>query len=231
MKQFFLPLLLLAACTQSGNKKTNSADSVATSSQPAAVTKPSFEVFTFAKENFAGKKMVPGTFSDGVHWKDATGEHVALLMEKDSDRVKSKDPERDEVSNKSITVYQFSLINGNWQSGWKVTDGIDECEFDNTTAFFPGALIVTDADKNDTAEVTMVYQLGCRSDVSPDTKKLIMYEGKTKYAIRGETAVTFSQENKTYGGAKNIDDNLKNAKPALLAHANAVWEKFGKEKY
>jgi hypothetical protein len=53
---------------------------------------------------------------------------------------------------------------------------------------FIGRPRVEDLDQDGEAETTVIYTLTCRGDVSPAPAKLIMHEGKTKYAIRGESA-------------------------------------------
>ncbi len=69
----------------------------------------------------------------------------------------------------------------------QITDKEDHCEFDNDLQFLTESLRITDLDKNKYAEITFVYKLGCRSDVSPITLKLMVIENGNKAAIRGNT--------------------------------------------
>jgi hypothetical protein len=73
---------------------------------------------------------------------------------------------------------------------WQVHDFIADCPLDLQARFRPKGVTVTDLDQNGTAEVWLVYRTVCRGDVSPSTQKIIMYEGKRKYAVRGTSRIT-----------------------------------------
>ena len=70
---------------------------------------------------------------------------------------------------------------------WTLTDFERDCRFDLYAGFLPDGLTITDLDGDGLAESTLLYTLSCRSDVSPARLKLILHEGKAKYAIRGTT--------------------------------------------
>jgi len=129
----------------------------------------------------------------------------------------------------SIYAYCFRKEAGNWVQKWIVRDGIAACEVDATCQFYPGSLSVTDADNNNAAEVCFLYHLSCKGDVSPDDKKLILYEGQTKYAIRGSAILEMNGQRE--GGQKNVDPSFQKAPESLLALANARWDKFGLTRY
>jgi len=86
-------------------------------------------------------------------------------------------------------------------------------------------------DGNGIAESTFLYKLGCRSDVSPNRLKLIMHEGKAKYALRGETMVPTTDPEKKLGGQKAIDPAFRRAPKAFLDHALQQWNAFVEEKF
>lgn len=99
------------------------------------------------------------------------------------------------------------------------------CEFDISTYFIDPALSVTDLNGNGTNEIWIMYRLGCKSDVSPWPLKLILYEGKEKSAIRGETrdySETYAAEQDS---RKKIDDNFKNGDDRILNYALKLWKK------
>ena len=75
----------------------------------------------------------------------------------------------------------------------------------------------------------MVYALGCKGDVSPNEKKLIMYEGGKKYAIRGEELMIMQKD--SIGGTFTADTVFSKAPPVFLSFAKEHWKKFGLQKY
>jgi hypothetical protein len=65
----------------------------------------------------------------------------------------------------------------------------------------------------------------CRSRL----KKLIMYEGMNKYAIRGSTMLEYTGSK--VGGDKKIDASFAKAPKPLLDFVNSQWDKLGTTKY
>jgi hypothetical protein len=69
----------------------------------------------------------------------------------------------------------------------QITDKDDHCELDNDLQFITESLMITDLDKNKYAEITFLYKVGCRSDVSQIGLKLMVIENGIKVGIRGKT--------------------------------------------
>ncbi len=113
---------------------------------------------------------------------------------------------------------------------WKVQDFVNECPVD-TTLQLVRPVNFTDIDENGLKEVWMVYKMACRGDVSPAKMKIIMYEGKNKYAMRGnmrlpvEAAEAMSPDD----GVHSADENLK--KSEFLDHAEFIWKHHEVESY
>ena len=156
---------------------------------------------------------------------DASGESIILLSE--TGVLESKKEEGGWYAN--LYAYKYKKRDTGWQLMWRVYDFIPECEVDVTCEFIPGSLTVTDLNNNGKAEITFIYKLSCRGDVSPDALKLILYEGNSKYAIRGEMLVIAGPDK--FGGQKIIDKSFNSAPKAFLAHANKLWEKHKTMKY
>lgn len=106
---------------------------------------------------------------------------------------------------------------------WKAKDFVKQCEFDLELEFLDNSIEVTDLDDDGIAEVSFLYKLGCRSDVSPLEVKLLMYEGKTKYALRGESYERVG-ETEYMGGTFKPD--FGDAPPAFLEFAKAKWQRL-----
>ena len=106
---------------------------------------------------------------------------------------------------------------------WKAKDFVKQCEFDLELEFLDNSIEVTDLDDDGIAVVSFLYKLGCRSDVSPLEVKLLMYEGKTKYALRGESYERVG-ETEYMGGTFKPD--FGDAPPAFLEFAKAKWQRL-----
>ncbi|MDP1823044.1 MAG: hypothetical protein Q8L48_07375 [Archangium sp.] len=106
---------------------------------------------------------------------------------------------------------------------WRAKDFVEKCEFDLTLDVVEGSIRLTDLDADGEPEVSFLYRLSCRSDVSPLTAKLLLYEGATKYALRGETKERVG-ENEFAGGDFTVDPSFQQAPKAFLEFAKAQWK-------
>lgn len=157
-------------------------------------------------------------------WHDASGENWLVLYETGSYIEKGK---MNASAKLSAVLYQKT--DSGFVQQWKMIDYINDCELDLTCAFYDEHLSITDLDKNGLAEITVVYASSCKGDVSPNEKKLIMYEGGKKYAIRGEELMIMQKD--TIGGTMTVDTSFSKAPPAFLSFAKDHWKKFGLQKY
>lgn len=101
-----------------------------------------------------------------------------------------------------------------------INDGVTGCEFDVVAQFVDGSVSVTDEDADGVNELTFAYDVACTSDVSPNTRKLLVLEGKDKHALRGNSQVDPG------GGPVGGDykaDGFKKA-PAIKAMAEQRWK-------
>lgn len=107
----------------------------------------------------------------------------------------------------------------------KITDKEDHCEFDNDLQLLTESLKITDLDNNKYAEITFLYKIGCRSDVSPIELKLMVIENGNKAAIRGKTlprGFDYKQE-------KVADSYFNKLPKPIQDQANKLWDKFAPE--
>lgn len=220
-------VFVLFACNNS-QQKTNATDkkdnsSTAVKEENPVLGTPAFTVLSFDKNEKFFEDSIKGTVIKGLGWRDAQSEHRVLFT-----AIPVKQNKSGQQSG-AIYAYCFIQSGGAWQKEWEVKDKVNNCEVDATCEFFPGSFTITDNDENNFGEVTFLYKLSCKGDVSPDEKKLIMYENGTKYAIRGSTILQF--EGGKEGGDKKIDASFTKAAKQLLDFANKQWDKFGTTKY
>lgn len=122
-------------------------------------------------------------------------------------------------------VYHFSIVNSSVVLKWKIRDYVKDCDFDTRFRFIDNALSITDLNNNGVKEIWIMYSLGCRSDVSPDELKLIMYEGDTKYAIRGYTLDYEQKPKQIMDSKKTIDMNFKKSDKRIENFAANLWKR------
>jgi hypothetical protein len=163
-----------------------------------------------------------------VRWRDHLGDHTLLLAE--SGEYPSSQPAEmgGDITDASVYAYEYLEAGGKVTRVWKLEDHERGCEFDLSAGFVPGSTVLTDLDADGEAEVTFQYTLQCTSDVSPSTRKLILREGKDKYAIRGTTR---SPHYAPYGGEREPDPAFEHAPAKFLMHATAQWEAFIDDNY
>jgi hypothetical protein len=169
-----------------------------------------------------------GHITKAVTWKDNVGTNYVLTTE--TGEYKSKDQEGEEYKNAALYVYHYVTKTGSTTLLWKIYDYSKDCPFDVFIKFIDKAFKITDLDKNGIAEVWLMYNNQCTSDVSPAPTKIIMYEGDKKFAVRGESRVQVSEKGFT-GGQYTLDDNFKNGNSLFRQFAIELWEKNKLQKW
>lgn len=112
---------------------------------------------------------------------------------------------------------------------WKNIDQVSECSFKNINAKYLSKPIITDLDKDGTAEVWFVYQLGCRdNNKTPLVVKIALYIGKDCHMFKGTQVIL--DGDKTIGGEVKPDKSFENLSQAHRDYALALWEKYKTEK-
>jgi hypothetical protein len=229
MKNYLLlfSISFLFACNNSqqkpGNTVTEDSSSATPQQDEPIMATTGFKVLAFDKNDQTFKDSIKGKLLDGLSWQDAAGENRVLFTTVAVEMNKSG------LQSGAVHAYCFIKDAAGWKKKWEVNDKVDACEVDATCEFLPNSFTITDNDNNNAGEVTFLYKLSCKGDVSPDEKKLIMYEGANKYAIRGTTTLQFAGGKE--GGNKKIDAAFTKAAKPLLDFANSQWDKFGTTKY
>lgn len=116
-----------------------------------------------------------------------------------------------------LNASYYAKAGQQWKSDWAINDFVNCPGLDSKASFFPDATTVTDIDGDGKPEITVAYQLFCGGGVEPLTVKVILRQGETKYAIRGESMIRLP-------GQAPIGEN-RTPDPALLQPANAPFLK------
>jgi hypothetical protein len=216
-------LLILLSC----NKKN-----VKVNSEKNSEKKESFEILT---ENISGKNLpkeidFEGKLKAATKLKDLNGEHIIILTETGEIPSKKIIEQEDETDFKIFANdYIFDKKENKYKLNWKMQDFISNCEFDLMMGFIKNAFKITDLNKNGIAEIWTMYHMTCTSDVSPSEMKIIMHEGKQKYALRGNSIVNPGTEK--IGGDYKLNENLSKASKEFKDFALKMWKENNELKY
>jgi hypothetical protein len=188
------------------------------------------KMLDFDKANLPKGLVYKGKIVAGARWLDGNGENILILTQtgafESAIAKKQDDPDNAEndMRDAELFGYHYVAMKGEYQLLWKIYDFVKECPFDLDVGFLPNSLAVTDLDHDGIGESTFLYKLACRSDINPATLKLIMHEGKDKFAIRGSTKTADS------GGEKVIDPSYSKAPAIFKEFSLQRWEEFVEEK-
>ena len=168
---------------------------------------------------------VEGDLVVARRWEDGQGVNFLLLTRTPNQRLNN--PDYPDMAFYSARLYGYHYVQGagGLQLKRRITDFVDDCELDMTVAHIPPSIRITDLDGDGHSEVTFLYELACRGDVSPLTLKLMMLEDGEKYPIRGTTIVDVGNGER-YGGEKQFGEEFAKAPAAFRDFASQLWDRF-----
>lgn len=254
MRKFSLGFVLLlgvGACSETPQKHPATSPPAA---QPTASSAPApIHVRTLKAAQIPDPTLLPpGKLLEARQWQDSHGENLLLITRRGPFDEKTTEY-TDEESGVELFARQYvRQASGRWQELWRMQDAIRNCAFDMWLGPLPGSTSITDLNADGETETTLVYQLTCRSDVSPSDLKLIMHAGRRKYALRGQTVVQYDSVTlaqrapanpccvdtlseaeldapegyKLYAGRYQNEKDFRKAPPELLRFARQQWRKW-----
>lgn len=151
-----------------------------------------------------------------VTWNQGDGPHIAVFASI------TKQGQKDGATwwSKGLYVATFKVVGDKFKKVQDIKELVQPCQLDMTASFVDGSVTLTNVDGDDKGELTFAYVTRCAGDVSPMAMKVLMLEGKDKYALRGETRIDFGN-GEVIGG--DFRPDFKKAPPALLEHAKTIW--------
>ncbi len=224
---YFSMVLLSAWLISCGNAENNPAADAGScpKSKPDSTEKVvmyEFKATPMALSKIPGDIHYTGDALQAIKFTDKSGEHIALISE-------TKHKTNGDYSSKWLFAGCYTKSKNGYTGNWTITDGEGECLFDITAAFIPKTFEVTDLDEDNLAEIWVMYKVTCRSDVSPAELKIIMYEDKQKFAMRGSTVIDFGDG--PYGGEYSFDKAFQRGPAEFRDYAQQKWKENSKERY
>jgi len=222
---FILAMTLIAGCSKKDDKGLTDK----TIKDPN--TRDSVSEISYKIEEIPKTMIYSGTVVASVNWKDKNGLNFVIISEtkEKTKEVTDGNNNKNSVKSKELFGYQYIMKNDSADILWRIQDFQEKCNSDLFLNYVSNSLSVTDVNKNDIGECTFLYTMGCMSDVSPLTYKLLMREGIDKYVIKG-TQLVVTPNFKPYGGEINIDKSFDNAPAGFLDYAKQQWKIFEKQK-
>lgn len=175
-----------------------------------------------SKQEIPSSIKFKGKMVDGYRWKDISGDNLLILCEQTD--IPSSSKEYEDLRSAALYAYHYLITADSTTLTWKVQDFVNDCSVDIVAEFVKNSTSVTDLDKNGLTETWIVYRTACKGDISASDMKIIMYEGKKKYALRGRSKVIVGKEQD--GGDKTFDYAFKNGSVVFRQYATKLWDKY-----
>jgi hypothetical protein len=164
-----------------------------------------------------------GNFVQAVRWTDSTGDNIVILSA--TDKTQSKN---NEGLDAALYGYRFLVSGDSIKPTWKVYDFVEDCPVDMFIYFVDKSFAVTDLNKDNKAEIWIMYKVSCQGDVSPVPMKIIMYQDNKKFAVRGTTRTQVSEKDYV-GGEFTFDEAFKNSPAEFRQYAEKLWQQHKTE--
>ncbi|MQA36541.1 M949_RS01915 family surface polysaccharide biosynthesis protein [Rugamonas aquatica] len=158
---------------------------------------------------------------------DRDGEHLLVLSRKAGpSQMQNADSDEDYLE---LAATYYGNRDGRWRVEWTVRDNVDCPILDHNAEFFLSDISITDLNHDGRSEVTIPYKLFCSGGVDYSTVKVILREGATKLAIRGE--LEFHDHAPALQGKRQYDAALlQPANAAYKRHMDAIWKTIARRR-
>ncbi|WP_294956751.1 M949_RS01915 family surface polysaccharide biosynthesis protein [uncultured Flavobacterium sp.] len=226
MKKITILLLFITLFSNCKPEKKDEATTVVSNEKPSMEEPFVLTVEKIDSTQFPASIKYEGFIKNAVRWKDKLGDNIVITTETGY-HINKKFTHETEGSDAELFAYHFIVSGNEVKQTWRVYDYISDCPVDIVASFVKNTFQVTDLDKNGIAETWLMYKTVCHGDVSPSDMKIIMYEGNTKYAMRGENKVAVGIDDngkkQFEGGEYKMDENFKKGSKAFKEFAEKLW--------
>lgn len=169
-----------------------------------------------------------GEIKTAVSWVDKQGENIIILSETGIYESK-KFTHENNGGDAELFAYHFIVKEKVAIQTWKIYDFISDCPVDIEAKFIKNVFQITDLNNDGVGEVWVMYKTVCHGDMSPLNLKIIMYQGKQKFALRGESKILLEIDKKGIkhydGGEYKFDKAFKEGPKEFLEFAIKIWKK------
>ena len=154
--------------------------------------------------------------------RDNDGDHVLVLARQAGPS--PENPEWGRIEHIELRAAFYTSTAMGWKPAWTIYDIVDCPNLDSSADFFPGAVTFTDLNGDGRVEATVAYHMFCGGGIDTHTVKVILREGATKLAIRGESTMIYPGQ-EPFGGEHQYDKALLQPDRATYRkHMDRVWQ-------
>ncbi len=209
MKYILLVLgfVLFTNCKNSEENKTKNAAIEGKKEK----TEFKLEFTNLDKEQIPKSIKIRGKLFDAKSWIDRNGKNILILSVSKS--IKSFEDKEYGIErfDKELYAENYIIKNNEAILLWDIIDFERDCDLGLYVNYRVEPKI-TDLDKDGFFESTIIYNMSCKSDISPSRLKLLMHENDIKYGLRGQTFVRLLDKD---ASLDEFDFNLSNIKVEL----------------
>jgi len=173
---------------------------------------------------FLAQQRIPsiGKVVSAQRVRDNDGDHLLVLARQTGPSPENPKSGRIEHIELHATFYHSTTMG--WKQEWTIHDLVDCPNLDSAADFFPKAVTFTDLNGDGRVEATVAYHLFCGGGIDTHTVKVILREGATKLAIRGESTMIYPGQ-EPFGGEHQYDKALLQPdRAAYKKHMDRVWQ-------
>lgn len=170
----------------------------------------------------------PGNLTRAFRIIDQGGKHLLVLSRRAGPSIATTD--RTRIEHIELAATYLTRAANSWKRAWIIRDGTDCPELDPEGDFFANDIHFTDLNRDGRVEVTVAYHLFCGGGVDPRAVKVILRDGSTKLAIRGESELRFPGQPSIGGEHKHDKALFDPTNAAFKRHLDAVWGKVSIER-
>jgi len=164
-----------------------------------------------------------GKIEYGLHWEDNNGDNYFILTTED--KIIKEDNEGYPLEIFRWHGYHYASKGSNdYHIIREFVDYINKCEYDLGMGFIKDAFRIKDLNKNNYAEIFVLYKYICCSDDSPMNMKLLVFENGEKFSIKG---IAKNSDNRIdeYSGKMHINKNFDKADTIIKKTAIELFKR------
>jgi hypothetical protein len=170
----------------------------------------------------AQKIVSIGTVVSAQRIRDSNGEHVLVLARQAGPS--PSNPTSGRIEHIELRATFYGRTGTAWHPEWTIHDLVDCPNLDSAADFFPKAVTFTDLNNDGRVETTVAYHMFCGGGIDTHTVKVILREGATKLAIRGESRMLYPGQ-EPFGGEHQYDKALLQPdRAAYKQHMDRIWK-------